>query len=406
MDDFDRKIIDEIENSFDFLVKTRRFFHTHPELSGKEIKTSEFLKDQMKSLGLEIKEVKGTGFYAVLDTKKPGKTLGIRSDIDGLPIEENKCNMTCEKVSVSENKGIMHACGHDGHMAMLLNSAKILTKYKEALRGKIIFIFEEGEELGTGIRPMIEELKKLKIDGIYGNHLVSFMDVGSISFTPGPVMAGSAIIDFTVHGKGGHGSRPDLSINPIFAAANIINGLASAWVNQIDVTKTVTLGLGSINGGQQRNIIPDTVRVTGTMRFYDVDEGKKAYEVLKNVAENISAASRCSLEFTKESGFKEGPVINDEKLSNLANSAIRDLEIFDLHQKEIWFASESFSFYRSLAPSLFAFVGIRNREKGIYSEHHNEHFDMDERALKYGSLAQVKFAREFLTKDYENINLT
>ena len=356
MDDFDRKIIDEIENSFDFLVKTRRFFHTHPELSGKEIKTSEFLKDQMKSLGLEIKEVKGTGFYAVLDTKKPGKTLGIRSDIDGLPIEENKCNMTCEKVSVSENKGIMHACGHDGHMAMLLNSAKILTKYKEALRGKIIFIFEEGEELGTGIRPMIEELKKLKIDGIYGNHLVSFMDVGSISFTPGPVMAGSAIIDFTVHGKGGHGSRPDLSINPIFAAANIINGLASAWVNQIDVTKTVTLGLGSINGGQQRNIIPDTVRVTGTMRFYDVDEGKKAYEVLKNVAENISAASRCSLEFTKESGFKEGPVINDEKLSNLANSAIRDLEIFDLHQKEIWFASESFSFYRSLALSLFAFV--------------------------------------------------
>ena len=167
MDDFDRKIIDELENSFDFLVKTRRFFHTHPELSGKEIKTSEFLKDQMKSLGLEIKEVKGTGFYAVLDTKKPGKTLGIRSDIDGLPIEENKCNMTCEKVSVSENKGIMHACGHDGHMAMLLNSAKILTKYKEDLRGKIIFIFEEGEELGTGIRPMIEELKKLKIDGIY-----------------------------------------------------------------------------------------------------------------------------------------------------------------------------------------------------------------------------------------------
>ena len=172
---------------------------------------------------------------------------------------------------------------------------KVLVENKDKLRGRVIFIFEEGEETGSGIFNMIDALKKENIDAIYGEHLAAFLETGKIGVDAGPVMAGNAIVDFTVRGKGGHGSRPDLSISPIFAATNIINGLASAWINRIDVSKTVTLGLGLINGGAIANVIPDDVRVAGTLRYFDTEEGKKALELVKKVGNLTAQAHELSL---------------------------------------------------------------------------------------------------------------
>ena len=169
-------IINKSDSLGKYLIETRRFLHENPELSGIEYDTSKFLKDEVSNLGLEIKDVGGTGFYAILDTGKPGKTIGLRTDIDALPIKESESNLANIRKTRSKLEGVFHACGHDGHMAILLTAARILNDIKNHLSGRIIFIFEEGEEIGSGIDKMIEGLKNENIDAIYGNHLASFLE--------------------------------------------------------------------------------------------------------------------------------------------------------------------------------------------------------------------------------------
>lgn len=394
-----KTIIDSVVEEKEFLVNTRRHLHENPELSGEEFETSKFLKNECQKLGLDIHNVDGTGFYAILDTGREGKTIGLRADIDALPVKENNLNLKNNRVCKSKVDGVFHACGHDGHMAISLATARILTKHKDKLNGKIIFIFEEGEETGVGIDKMIKALEKEKIDAFYSNHLVSFLDTGKIYIGDGPVMAGCALVDFTIKGKGGHGSRPDLSISPIFAAANVLTGLASAWANRVDVTKTVTLGLGSINGGSAANVIPDTVNITGTLRYFDLEEGNKAVGILKKVGRLTTEAHDCEF-IANNINVVASPVINDLALAKLARKSISSV-LGDnyLAYDSNWFASESFSKYGSLAPSLFALVGTKNDIIGSGAEHHNEYFDLDEESLYYATCSMVKFTSEYLNNN-------
>jgi amidohydrolase len=389
------KSVEIIEN---YLVKTRRYLHENPELSGEEFETSKFLKSEVQKLNLPITEVEGTGFYAILDTEKVGKTIGLRTDIDALPIVEKEENQKSKRVCKSKVNGKFHACGHDGHMAILLAAMQILVKNKDNLKGKIIFIFEEGEEICSGIGKMVEALEKEKIDAIYGAHLAAFLDTGKIAIDAGSVMAGNAIVDFTVRGKGGHGSRPDLSINPIFAATNIINGLASAWVNRVDVTKTVTLGLGLINGGTIANVIPDEVRVAGSLRYFDTQEGNKALDLVRKIGTLTAEAHEC--EFIENKILHDNePVINDENLTKLAQDSIEEIIPGSIDKEITWFASETFAGYNKLCPTVFAMVGTKNDKIGSGAEHHNEYFDIDEESISIGAIAMVKFASEFLKAD-------
>lgn len=390
-------IINQSNKLEDYLLDTRRYLHENPELSGIEYETSRFLKDEMSKLGLDINEVSNTGFFAVLDTKRPGKTIGLRTDIDALPIKESESNLVNIRKNRSKLDGVFHACGHDGHMAILLTAAKILTDIKDQLSGRIIFIFEEGEETGSGIDKMIEALKDEDIDAIYGNHLASFLKSKMISIDPGPVMAGSIRVDFSVRGKGGHGARPDLSISPIFATTNILSGLTSAWANRIDVNKTVTLGLGTINGGTAANVIPDEVRVTGTLRYFDLDEGEKAINLVKKIGRLTAEAHECEF-IENDISFSTYPLINDEHLADLARNSIADIMPENLAKDVIWFASESFSKYKLISDIAFAFVGIKNEVLGSGAEHHNEYFDLDEDALAIAVRAMVKFTVDFLNK--------
>ncbi|KXH86098.1 hypothetical protein AU377_14715 [Sporosarcina sp. HYO08] len=380
-------------------IRIRTYLYERPELSGKEYETVKFLKEEIKKLGLVIEEVPGsTGFTALLDTGKPGKTLGIRTDIDALPVEENPMNLAGPRKYFSKNPGVMHACGHDGHMSIVLSTMKILNNMKDTLSGKVYFIFEEGEEIGCGIEAMIQHLKNKEIDAIYGNHLTSFMDTGTIGVDAGPRMAGAILVDFTVHGKSGHGSRPDLSVNPLFATAHILTGLTNAWANQIDVTKTVTLGLTQIHGGTANNVIPDKVEIGGSLRFYDVEEGEKALNIVKNVANLTAQAHNCTVEFGEKFEIAALPVINDEELAELAQGGIEELMPGSVVHNVRWFASESFNQYAKIAPILFAFVGVRNEMYGSGAEHHNDKFDIDENGLINGVLVTTKFAADFLTK--------
>lgn len=388
-------ILNSVEEINNYLINTRRYLHENPELSGEEIETSKFLKKEAKKLDLPIVEVEGTGFYAILDTGNPGKILGLRTDIDALPIVKKDSNQKNMRLCKSKFEGKFHACGHDGHMATLLGAMKILSQNKDKLKGKIIFIFEEGEETESGIHKMVEALKNENIDAIYGEHLAAFLETGKIAVDACPIMAGNAIVDFTIRGRGGHGSRPDLSISPIFVASNIINGLASAWVNRIDVSKTVTLGLGLINGGTIANVIPDEVRVAGTLRYFDTEEGKKALDLVRKVGSFTAKAHDCQFIENKIIHDNE-PVINDESLAKLVQESIEDIMPGTIKKDLTWFASETFAGYAEICPTVLALVGTKNEQVGSGAEHHNEYFDIDEESIFIGATAMVKFANEFL----------
>jgi amidohydrolase len=396
------KILQLIDEYKDEAISIRHHLHENPEVSTQEVETSKYLKDYLKDFDLEIEEVpaedrsSGNGFTATFDTGKPGKTIGLRTDIDALPVTESDRNLKQERIVKSKNDGAMHACGHDGHMTTLLMTVKIVDALKDHLSGKIIFIFEEGEENGTGIRPMVKHLEGRDIDAIYGNHLASFLDVGKVAADPGPVMAAAAAVHFNVVGKGGHGSRPDLSINPLYAGVDILNSISVAWNNQVNVEETVTLGLTKFQVGEALNVFDDKATIGGTLRYFNEDEGIQAHKMLMKVANNVAEAHNCTIEELSNSGPRTIPVVNDEELAEIVQDGVEDLFPGHLEKNVNWFASETFSLYSRIAPSVLSFVGIRNEELGSGAEHHNEYFDMDNEALTYSIGTMAKFVVDFL----------
>lgn len=384
-----------------YVKEIRGYLHEHPEVSSQEHETTRFLQNEVSKLGLPVTGVEGTGFYAILDTRKAGKTIGLRTDIDALPIRENPENLKGLKKWVSTVDGVSHACGHDGHMAILLGAMKILCELKDDLNGKIVFIFEEGEETGSGIDHMVDALEPLHIDAFYGNHLLSSIATGEFFVHSGALMAGAGTVSFDVAGRGGHASRPDLSINPIFAAADILNGIAIAWNNQRDITKTLTLGISQIHGGAANNVIPNSVFIGGTIRFFDKGEAEKGLDIVRRVATHIAAAHNCSVRFRDEMGILLLPVINDDRLTALAHEAIEEIYPGKVltSDEHIWYAAETFSKYSRLAPAVFIFAGIKNDELGSGAAHHNDRFDLDEDALPCAVGAMVQFAVKFLNGD-------
>ena len=381
-----------------YIRDIRRHFHQHPELSGQEVETVKFLKAELQKLGgFDIHDVPGsTGFYAILDAKRDGKTIGLRTDIDGLPIEESPVNGGGkQKKWVSQNKGVIQGCGHDGHMAIILGTARILSNLRSQLKGRVVFIFEEGEESNSGIRPMIAALKRdgIQFDVIYGNHVASNVPSGKVFVKAGPIMAGMATLAYHIVGRGGHVSRPDKSVNPVFAAADVLTSISVAWNNQRDLEKLVTLGVTQLEGGKVYNVIPNEVFIGGSLRFFDHEAGNHALHLVKSVSEHVAAAHGCTVSYTERMKVDLPPVTNDTVYTTYAQKQIEALypgRVTDDPQY-IWYGSETFALYRQLAPTVFTLVGVNNPEVGSTAQHHNDKFDLDEDALQYGVGAMTQF---------------
>ena len=393
----DKEILSKITQYDGFTREVRRHLHLYPEVGGHETETAKFLKAELAKIGnFEIHDVPGsTGFYAILDTKRPGKTIGLRTDIDGLPIKESTVNGGGKpKPFLSKNVGVTQGCGHDGHMAVLLTSIRIIYDLRDRLTGKYVFIFEEGEETNTGIRPMVAALKDIHFDVIYGNHLVSSVPSGQIYINEGSIMTGMAMLSWQVFGKGGHASRPDQAVNPIFAAANILTSVSIAWNNQRDITKLVTLGVTQFQGGETWNVIPDSVYVGGTLRFFDWDAGVRSLELIKKVATDVANAHGCQVRFGEKMTAQVPPVVNDPQVTAFARRMVDELYPGRAtnNPKYNWYASETFALYNQLAPTLFTLVGVQNQELGTTAGHHTGEFDIDEDALQYAIGTMVKFA--------------
>lgn len=394
-------IMSQVKEIAPYVTSCRRKIHGFAELGNQEVRTSNFVQEELTSMGLTVERAAEYTPVAILETGRKGKRVGLRADLDALPMAESRENLAGSRTCISETPDqTCHACGHDAHAAMLLGSARILTNLKEQLQGSYYFCFEQGEETGMGIggRGILDWIeKKGGVDTFWGIHVYNALESGKLCVEPGPRMAGAAGIDVVFTGRGGHGSRPDLSINPIFCAANVLPSFAAVCANRIDADETVTLGITSIQGGDgSGNIIPDVASIKGSLRFFNMEEGEKAVGLFKRVCVDTADMFGCGAAFGPLTKVLVGPVINDEACSEFAKKVIGQvMPEGTVSDAKRWYASEPFARYISKYPGVFCHLGIRNPGYGSGAEHHSSKFDVDEGVLPLGVLATVQYAAEF-----------
>ena len=390
----------------DYIIAQRRYFHEHPELSGQEEKTVASISEELTKLGVEHVVIPNGGILATIKGNKPGKkAVLLRADVDALPVKETDDNLkvggrTCK----SKVDGVMHACGHDGHISMLLGAARVLLEKKDEIEGTVYLCFERGEEAAGNVRYIFAYIEKnnIHIDSAYGIHLLSTLESGKMGINDTNMMAGAMSFNVTIEGRGGHGSRPDQSINPIDAFAAIYQGLQGLRLTKIDPYKTLTYSVGVLNAGVVSNVIPQTCTFGGTMRTFDRDgEGMVFRNELKKLIDNTCAAYSCVPTYNAFA-LPGLPVINDAECAKFAREVIgKDIGMDSICQPEPWMASESYSQYILLFPGVFAFLGMENPEKGVGAAHHNQQFDIDESVLVKGAAGAATYAIEFLKSDIE-----
>ena len=394
-----QQILETAKQYRQYVIDCRRTIHRFAETSGKEEKTSAFILAEVEALGLPYERAASHAIIARLETGRPGPHILLRADMDALPVPENEQNLSGPRICRSDNPATCHACGHDAHSAMLMGAMKALCGMKQELNGTVYFVFEEGEEDGRSVLAILDVIEKYPIDTVWAIHVYSELESGKISVDAGPRMAGAMGVNMTVHGRGGHGSRPDLSINPVFAAASILPNLAVAFANQISAEETITLGITSIQGGETANVIPDNATILGTLRFFNMEEGHKALEILKNVSRHTAEMNNCTITFDPLTSMRTVPVINDADCSALATAALNEvLPEGAVSSCPKWYASESVSKYLTKYKGIFAFLGIKNEQAGSGAPHHNDRFDIDENVLETGLIATLTYTLAYLRK--------
>ena len=375
------------------IIAWRRELHRFPEPGRQEVRTAALVEAQAKRLGLEVLTAGETGRIVVLDTGKPGKTVLLRADMDALPVPEHPENLAWKRLVVSENPGYSHTCGHDAHTAMLLGAMEVLWKFQDELTGRVVFCFESDEENGTGWPFLMPILEGLDIDRCFAIHVLSSLEAGKLNIQPGGRMAGLVGVDVEFVGRGGHGSRPDLSVNPVFAAAAALNNLTVAAANRIDPGEVLTLGITSIQGGSTFNVIPNRAKVLGTMRYFKREIGQIALDMQKSVFDHTAAMYGCTVEYAPRNRIYLEPVVNDPESARIARESLPAGWLADC---EPWYASETVANFMNRWPGALAFLGIKNAEAGAGAEHHNERFDVDESVLWQGTACYAGFAAEAL----------
>ena len=382
----------------ELLIEMRRHIHQNPELSGVEYKTLEYIKEKLQQFNICYEEVEDGGILGYIGDKNAEKTVLLRADIDALPILENKRNLKREKIVVSTNDGVQHACGHDAHTAMLLVSGKILQENASELKGRVILLFERGEEGGGNIRQVLKYIdeRQIKINGAHAIHLNPGISSGKIIAQKGPVMAGGAGFSVTISGRDGHGSRPDIANNPLDCFVSIYEGLNSIRLKHISPYEAFTFSVAQLSNGTRGNIIAKDLTFGGSGRFFKTEVGARFTEEFKNILENITKAYHCTYQihylFT---GF---PLVNNDKVTEIAQKNIRENLGKDvlISGGDPSMGSESFSLIARLYPSIMIFLGIANEELGTGADIHNEYFDVDEETLHLGVAETIGFALEFL----------
>lgn len=392
--------LNKAEELFAYMQAMRRDFHMHPELGFQEVRTAGIVAKELRELGLETTTgIAETGVVSILEGGKPGPVLLLRFDMDALPIDEET---GAEYASTTPN--VMHACGHDGHVAIGLTVAKMLNEVRDDLAGTVKFVFQPAEEgvVGQkgmgGAEQMMDEgvLSNPKVDYTLALHLWNGKPLGWLGIGTGPQMAGAEYFKITVYGKGAHGAMPHVSVDPILAAAQIVNALQGIVARNIDPGKPAVITVASIQGGEAFNVIPPKVEMTGTIRTFDIDIRQIVIQRFEEIVQNTARAMGCTVEI--ELKRVSPAVINEEKITESVQATARMLypkaEIEG--GKYLTMAAEDMSYMLEKVPGCFFFIGSANLEKGLDYDHHHPKFDFDEAVLPRAAALMAAAAADIL----------
>ena len=371
------------EKYLQHMINLRETIHMYPEDGFSEFTTSKIIIEELEKLGIKVqKNVAKTGVVGLIEGKYPGKTVLLRADMDALKIQEQ-----VDVEYKSKIDGMMHACGHDGHVAGLLGAAMILNELKDNLHGNVKLVFQPAEERDGGALPMIEEgvLENPKVDAAFAAHLWGYLNEGEVHLKEGPMMASPDIFNIKVIGKGGHGAVPQESIDPIVITCQIVNSLQTIVSRKINPLDPVVITCGRIQGGDCHNVIPNEVELEGTIRTFNEETRNWVPKVMEDLIRGITTSQGAAYEFKYEPKYPA--LINDKYMTSFAKESLKKVvgeeNVFDL--KEPNMGGEDFAYFAQKVPSAFIFVGIANN-KSEPVIHHNPYFKWDSKNV--GILAQ------------------
>jgi amidohydrolase len=391
------------------VIRWRRDIHQNPELGNRETRTAGLVADKLRKLGIDVKTgVAHTGVVGILKGGKPGRVVALRADMDALPVTEQVDLPFASKVRTTYNGqevGVMHACGHDAHVAILLGVAEILAGMREEIPGTVKFLFQpaeegapEGEEGGAALMVKEGALENPRVDAVFGLHVTSRFPVGAIAWRPGGMMAAVDTLRIRVTGKQTHGAYPWLGVDPIVVASQIVLGLQTIPSRQLDATIAPSIvTIGTIHGGVRNNIIPDDVEMAGTLRALDDTMRDQIHTRVRRTAENIAASAGAKAVVEIETGY---PVVNnDPALTESAVPAFRRVAQEALLVNPV-LGAEDFSFFQQKVPGVFFWVGTRpkNQTPEQAASNHSPLFYIEESGLAYGVRALANVAVDYLTK--------
>jgi len=391
----------EFDDSFrSWVVGLRRWFHRYPEPSFEERKTQQKVIEELNGLGIENRPAGGTGVIATIYGKSRGKTIALRTDMDALRIQEAKTALNADYSS--NNDGVMHACGHDGHMAMVLGAARWLQEHRESLAGNVRLIFQPAEEVPPGgAGAMIEAGCLDGVNAIIAVHIFGNMPLGRIGFRPGPFMASSRTFAVTIKGKPGHHMCPQDSIDPIQIAARFIDTIQTDIRQRLNPNARYVLGFGEVHSGMQHNQTPAEARVVGTFRAYDVRDSETIVSaIMANLEGLMRAFAKPDISglpaYRLDAEAAYPPLVNDPAFTRRAAEVLKTHFPDVNDDMEPNLGAEDFACYLQKVPGLFMFLGGGNPERGITAMNHSDRFDMDEDALPTGIKALLTLTCDFL----------
>ena len=384
----------EAQELFKYTQSMRRDFHIHPELGFHEVRTAGIVAKELTNLGLEVHTgVGGTGVVAILEGTRPGPVVLVRADMDALPIIEET-----GAPYASQNLGVMHACGHDGHTGILLTVARMLNNHQNELAGTVKFMFQPAEEGMGGAEAMIDAgiLASPKVDIALALHVWNEKPVGWIGIANGPAMAGAEIFNIKIRGKGGHGAAPHLAVDPILASAQVITALQGIVARNVPPLQTAVVSVCKIHAGETFNVIPPAVEMTGTIRTFEpavrllvLDRFNKT---IRSVAEAMGCEADIDIQRLTPATINQSEV--SAQVTSVARRVFPDADVDGANF--ITMGSEDFAFVLEKVPGCFFFIGSANHEKGLDASHHHPKFDIDETALPIGAALMTATVMDLL----------
>lgn len=384
-----KKLVKDVE---EYVIKQRRHFHENPELSWEEVETSKRIRAELDDMGIPYEVVKETGVVGTIKGGHPGKALGIRADIDALPVTEKT-----DLEFASKNDGVMHACGHDTHTAILLGTAKVLNEIKDELHGEIRLIFQPAEEFiqDSGAKYLSEVESVKSLDRIIALHIWAAIEAGKGALRVGPIMASADTFDIYIEGVGGHGAAPHTTVDPIVTGTEVVNALQTIVSREVDPLEPAVISVTAFNSGNSKNVIPRTAHLEGTVRAFNNDLRDEFEPMMKRVLDGVALTSRAKIELDFHRGTPA--TINDPEATEMGIEVMK--EVFGdnfVPDFPMQMGGEDFAKYLVNTPGCLIYLGGAG-PAGKFNQHH-ECFQVDESTFKLGVEYFVRYALKYLSE--------